>query len=64
MTDQEKYWLNMCKTRPNDFTIVVDNDCAFVTDATSGSLVFEFEDFGWELALTLFRYIGCNAEEA
>ena len=64
MTDLERYWLDMCKTRKDDFVIVVDNDCAFVTDIANGDCAFEFENYGWRLALDLLLHIGCNAEEA
>lgn len=66
MTELEKYWIEQCK-RDDRFIIIVDNDCAYVVDLTSGDCgkcVFEFEHYGWELALDLFQYIGCNAEEA
>lgn len=63
MTEMEKQWIQIC--RQNDgYVITVDNDCAFVTELESGDCVFEFENYGWQLALDLFLYIGCNAEEA
>ena len=64
MTDRERYWMHMCSTRKDDVVIVVDNDCAYVNDIPNDECVFEFENFGWQLALDLFRHIGCNAEEA
>lgn len=54
----------MCRRRKEDYVIVVDNDSAFVTDIKSGDCAFEFNQFGWELALDLFLHLGCNAEEA
>ena len=64
MTELEKYWIDMCRRRQEDYVIVVDNDYACVTDIKSGDCVFGFENYGWQLALDLFQYIGCNAEEA
>jgi hypothetical protein len=64
MTEQEKYWIEMCKTRPDEYVIIVDNDCAFVEDIEKMECAFEFTHWGWRLALDLFQYIGCNVEEA
>lgn len=66
MTELEREWLVRCRTC-HDFIIIVDNDCAYVVDLNSGDCgecVFEFQHYGWQLALDLFKYIGCNAEEA
>ena len=64
MNEQDIFWINKCKENPEVFVIVVDNDCAFVEDLVNFVSVHEFEHFGWRLALDLFQYIGCNAEEA
>lgn len=64
MTDEEKYWIEVCRCCPDDFVIVVDNDCAFVENLKTLEDEFVFEHWGWKLALNLFKYIGCNAEEA
>ena len=64
MSEQERYWIDMCRRRKEDYVIVVDNDSAFVTDIKSGDCVFLFNHYGWKLALDLFLYLGCNAEEA
>ena len=64
MSEVEGYWINMCRRRKEDYVIVVDNDSAFVTDIKSGECVFLFTHYGWQLALDLFLYLGCNAEEA
>ena len=64
MTENEKYWIDICRRRKEDYVIVVDNDCAFVTDLKSGDCAFEFSHYGWQLALDLFLFLGCNAEEA
>ena len=64
MTDKEKYWIDLCCRFPDDFVIVVDNDCAFVQNLKTMEDECVFEHWGWRLALDLFQYIGCNAEEA
>lgn len=64
MTHEEKYWMELSKRLPEDFVIIVDNDGAFVQNLVTGETVCDFEHFGWRLALDLFQYIGCNAEEA
>ena len=64
MIHEEKYWIDLCRRLPDDFVIMVDNDGAFVQRLADGEVVCEFNNFGWRLALDLFLYIGCNAEEA
>jgi hypothetical protein len=67
MTKQEIEWIERCKNEKDDFVIIVDNDCAYVVDLNSGDCgkcVFEFNHYGWQLALDLFLHLGCNAEEA
>lgn len=64
MNELERYWIDMCRRRKEEYVIVVDNDAAFVTDLKSGDCVFSFNHYGWELDLDLFLHIGCNAEEA
>ena len=66
MTEQEMEWIDRCKN-DDQFIIIVDNDSAYVVDLDSGDCgkcVFEFNHYGWQLALDLFLYIGCDAEEA
>ena len=63
MTDRERYWLELCKRRTEDYVIEVDNDSVFVTDIKSGDCVFMFENYGWLFVIDLLRYMGCNAEE-
>lgn len=64
MNERDLYWLKKCRENTDDYVITVDNDCAFVTDLINYDTVHEFENWGWRLALDLFQYIGCNAEEA
>ena len=62
MTEQEKQWINLCKTEKEKYRIDVDNDSVFVTDEEKDEFVFEFRHYGWKLVIDLLRYIGCNAE--
>lgn len=64
MTEIERYWIDMCRRRKEEYVVVVDNDAAFVTELKSGDCVFFFNHYGWQLALDLFLHLGCNAEEA
>ena len=63
MTKDENYWIDKCRSYPGDYVIMVDNDCAFVVDIKKDEVAFYFDNYGWQLALDLFRYIGCNAED-
>lgn len=64
MNEQDLLWLNKCRENPDDYVVTVDNDSTFVTDLKTFDFVHEFKHWGWRLALDLFLYIGCNAEEA
>jgi len=64
MTELEKQWIDRCKRSKDEYVIIVDNDCAFVVSLKEQACVFDFGNYGWQLALDLFQYIGCNAEEA
>lgn len=62
MTEREEYWLWMCQRRKEEYVIEVDNDEVFVTEIKSGECVFLFKNYGWQFAVDLLRYIGCNVE--
>ena len=64
MNEREKYWIDMCRRRKEDYVIVVDNDSVYVDNLHSGDCEFEFDHYGWEMVLDLLRYVGCNAEVA
>lgn len=64
MTELEKYWLDLCESRKDEYCIIVDNDAVYVVETKSWDCVFEFQHFGWKMVIDLLRYIGCNAEEA
>ena len=46
------------------YKVVVDNDCIFVEDIDKeDETIHIFENYGQELIVELFRYIGIDAEE-
>lgn len=58
-------WLDRCKAQPEKYKIFVDNDDVFVCDITTdedSEPVYDFSEYGYEFALQLLRYIGCNAD--
>jgi hypothetical protein len=63
MTNEEMAWLSLCRHKPKEFRIDVDNDSVFVTDTDTEECLFEFNNYGWQMVLELLRYLGCNAEE-
>ena len=64
MNDTEKKWIIKCKTHPDKYRIMIDNDSIFIDDMEKEEFVFEFNSYGYELAKELLDYIGCNTEYA
>lgn len=64
MNDTEKKWILKCKTHPDKYRIMIDNDSIFIDDMEKEEFVFEFNSYGYELAKELLDYIGCNTEYA
>lgn len=62
MNDTEKKWILKCKTHPDKYRIMIDNDSIFIDDMEKEEFVFEFNSYGYELAKELLDYIGCNTE--
>ena len=62
MRTNDVLWLGKCKEEPEKYRIDVDNDCIFVTDLEQDECVHTFSSFGYEFALELLKYIGCNAD--
>jgi len=63
MTDKDISWMNWCETRKEKYKVIVDNDEVYVVDSDTDEEVYTFSEYGWRFALSLLRYIGCNAEE-
>lgn len=55
-------WLEKCKAESERYKIYVDNDCISVTDLEQDECVHTFSSYGYEFALELLQYIGCNAD--
>ena len=64
MTENDVLWLEKCEEHNTQYTIIVDNDDVYVFDNKTSCEVHSFSEYGWRFALSLLRYIGCNAEEA
>lgn len=62
MNDTEKKWILKCKTHPDKYRIMIDNDSIFIDDMEKEEFVFEFNSYGYEFAKELLDYIGCNTE--
>lgn len=62
MSEKDIEWLEKCKNEPEKYKIYVDNDLISVTDVEQDENVHDFASFGYEFALDLLNYIGCNAE--
>lgn len=63
MNSNDIQWLELCEEFKHKFKIIVDNDEVYVVDTATGEEVYTFSEYGWRFALSLLRYIGCNAEE-
>lgn len=62
MNKSDIEWLEKCKSETEKYRIDVDNDCIFVTDLEQEECVYCFSTYGYEFALELLRYVGCNAD--
>lgn len=62
MRKEDIKWLDKCKSEPEHYKIYVDNDCISVEDLGQEESVHIFATFGYEFALELLQYIGCNAD--
>ena len=62
MNEQDKLWLEKCKTDKGRYTIMVDNDCIHVDDVESEECVYTFSEYGYYFAKALLEYIGCDAD--
>lgn len=62
MNEKDIRWLENCKSEPERYRIDIDNDCVFVTDLEQDDCVHTFGTYGYEFALELLQYIGCNAD--
>ena len=61
MSKKDIEWLEKCKAEPERYKIYVDNDCVSVTDLEQDEDIYAFRTYGYEFALELLQYMGCNA---
>lgn len=66
MNEKDKEWLQRCINKPNIYKIVVDNDCQWIESEDSEGEIVTIDlcpnRYGWEFAIELLKYMGCNAE--
>lgn len=62
MTEQDKLWIEKCKSDKSRYTIMVDNDCIFVDDAEGSEEAYTFSEYGYYFAKALLEYIGCDTD--
>lgn len=61
---RDKNWLDtLVKDNGKEYKVIVDNDSAWVEykNNEDGS-IYEFQEYGYELALVLFQYLGIEAD--
>lgn len=63
---KELEWLQLAVTHNNKYRISVDNDCisvdAYIEEDDEWNWVFTFDNYGQDLIVQLFNYIGCNTD--
>ena len=62
MTNSDKFWLDKCEELPQKYSVFVDKDEVYVVDNNTNEDVYTFSEYGWDLVLSLLRYIGIDAE--
>ena len=53
----------LLEDKDNKYRVVVDNDCIIVVDTEREETIHNFWNYGQELIVELFKYIGIDAEE-
>lgn len=67
LNKKEVEWLQLAIENNNKYHIAVDNDCISIDECVDEEndewdSVFVFDNYGYELLVQLFNYIGCNAD--
>ena len=64
MNKEYREWLRRCIYQPDKYRIVVDNDSQWVEHIESCECIYDLciNTYGWELAIELLNFMGCNAE--
>ena len=65
--EQELKWIKRAIDDNNKYHISVDNDCISIDECIDEAndewdSVYVFENYGQDLIVQLFNYIGCNAD--
>ena len=64
MNERDKKIMKMLlEDKDNKYRVVVDNDCIIVVDTEREETIHNFWNYGQELIVELFKYIGIDAEE-
>lgn len=67
LSEKELEWLQLAIEDNDTYHIAVDNDCVSIDKCTDKEYdewecVFTFNNYGYELLVQLFHYIGCDAD--
>ena len=67
LSKREVEWLQLAIEDNNKYRVAVDNDCISIDECVDDDndeweSVFVFDNYGYELLVQLFNYIGCNAD--
>lgn len=67
LSEKEVEWLQLAIKDNNKYHISVDNDCISIDKCVDEEndewdSVFIFDNYGYDLLVQLFNYIGCNAD--
>ena len=64
MNERDKKIMKMLlEDKDNKYRVVADNDCIIVVDTEREETIHNFWNYGQELIVELFKYIGIDAEE-
>lgn len=67
LSEKEVKWLQLAIKDKEKYHISVDNDCISIDECVDEEndewdSVFIFDNYGYDLLVQLFNYIGCNAD--
>lgn len=67
LSEKEAEWLQLAIKNKDKYHISVDNDCISIDECVDEEndewdSVFIFNNYGYDLLVQLFNYIGCNAD--
>jgi len=63
MNDKDNKMIDMLvQDKSKKYKLVIDNDSVWVVDVETDKIIHMFEDYGYEMVVELFKYLGTNAE--